>query len=192
MKPVHRSEVLDLGAYESVREHFRARVIEEKKHRRVSVGPNIIVLFENHDTVLLQIQEMLRTERITREGAVEHEIETYNDLLGGPNELGATIMIQIADPEERDAFLVRAAGLERYVVLLVDYTPISATFDAARSLEGQASAVTYVKFSLREPAALRVRSGEARLALLIDHPDVSARADLDADVRANLAEDLLP
>src|SRR5690349_291735 len=65
MKPVERTEILDLGSYERVREHFQRRVIAEKRARRVALGPNMTVLFENHDTVLLQIQEMLRTERIT-------------------------------------------------------------------------------------------------------------------------------
>ena len=36
MKPVERSEILGLGEYEKVREHFRTRVIQEKKTRRVS------------------------------------------------------------------------------------------------------------------------------------------------------------
>ncbi len=80
---VERSEVLPLGEYEAVREPFRARVIEEKKRRRVKLGDRVTVLFESHDTVLLQVQEMLRTERISRENAVAHEIETYNALLGG-------------------------------------------------------------------------------------------------------------
>ena len=60
MRKVSRSEILDLGAYEQVRERFRGRMIEEKRHRRVAVGPSMTFIFENHATVLLQIQEMLR------------------------------------------------------------------------------------------------------------------------------------
>ena len=82
MNRVDRSEILELGEYEKIRDHFRTRVILEKKARRIAVGPYLTVLFENHDTVLLQVQEMLRTERITRETAVLHEIDTYNELLG--------------------------------------------------------------------------------------------------------------
>ena len=69
MKPVQRSEVLALDEYERVRPHFRSRVIEEKKRRRAKLGPHMSVIFENRDTVLLQIQEMLRTERITKDHA---------------------------------------------------------------------------------------------------------------------------
>jgi len=50
----------------------------EKKGRRVALGPNATCVFENRDTALMQIQEMLRTERITRPAAIDHEIETYD------------------------------------------------------------------------------------------------------------------
>src|SRR5579872_7468158 len=87
MKRIDPGEILGLAPYEQVRDKFRARVIAEKKARRVQLGPVVSLLFENHDTVLLQIQEMLRTERITRPAAIQHEIDTYNELVPGPNEL---------------------------------------------------------------------------------------------------------
>ena len=83
MKLVDRGEILGLAEYETVRERFRARVIAEKKLRRVQLGPKATAVFENHDTVLMQVQEMLRTERITRPAAVQHEIDTYNELVPG-------------------------------------------------------------------------------------------------------------
>ena len=190
MKRVDRSEILDLGEYEKVREHFRRRVMEEKKHRRLALGPHIMVLFENHDTVLLQIQEMLRTERITREGAILHEIETYNELLGGPNELGATVMVEIADPSERDAFLLRAKGLERHFVFLASGHEVRGQWDEARVLDDQASAVLYLRFALDEPTLSLLRSGAAELALVLDHPEVKARVPLTKAVSASLAEDV--
>jgi hypothetical protein len=190
MKHVERSEILDLGEYEKVREHFRRRIIEEKKLRRIAVGPSVTVLFENHDTVLLQIQEMLRTERITREAAVVHEIDTYNGLLGGPAELGATVMIQVADPTERDAFLVRALGIERHLVLMVGDTAVRATWDPERVLSDMASAVMYVKFALPEPAVRALASGQGELAFVVDHPEVQLRAPIPRAVAASLAEDV--
>jgi hypothetical protein len=190
MKLVQRSEILELGEYETIRERFRARVIQEKKARRIMVGPNLTVLFENHDTVLLQIQEMLRTERITRVSAVQHEIDTYNALLGGAGELGATVMIEVADPTERSEFLVRAKGIERHLVLVVGDVAVRATWDAARALSDMASAVMYVKFLLPEPALATLRSGNALLAFVVDHPEVQLRAAIAPAVAASLAEDV--
>ncbi len=190
MNLVKRSEILDLGEYEKVREAFRGRVIREKKARRVAVGEHVTVVFENHDTVLLQIQEMLRTERITRESSIAHEIETYNALLGGETELAATVMIEIPDPATRDAFLVRARGIERHMVLVVNGVLVRAQWDESRVLPDQASAVMYVKFPLSAESARDVATGTARLAFVIDHPEASARADLGRDVARSLAEDI--
>ena len=112
MRPIQRNEILPIGDYEAIRPRFRARVIEEKKARRVQVGEHLTALFENRDTVLLQIQEMLRTERITAEPAIAHEIATYNDLIPGDGQLSLTVFVEIPDKATRDRMLVELAGLE--------------------------------------------------------------------------------
>ena len=190
MKLVTRSEILELGEYEKVRDHFRTRVIAEKKARRFAAGSHLSVLFENHDTVLLQIQEMLRTERITRESSVEHEITTYNELLGGPNELGATVMIEIVDAAERDAFLARARGIEQHFVLEVGSQSFRARWDESRALGDQASAVIYLKFPLTEAGARALAAKDAHVFFVVDHPDVALRTPLSAALVRSLAEDL--
>jgi hypothetical protein len=45
--------------------------------------------------VWYQIEEMLRTERITAEDAIRHEIDTYNELLPRPGELTATMLYRV-------------------------------------------------------------------------------------------------
>jgi hypothetical protein len=190
MKPVDRSEILGLPEYETIRGPFRLRVIEEKKRRRVAVGGRVSAVFENHDTVLLQIQEMLRTERITREAAVLHEIETYNQLIPGFGELSATMMVEIPEAADREAFLDAARGFERHVALVVDGQRFAATFDPTRVLPDRASAVLYVKFPLSAAAGEAIRVRRASVSLVIDHFAYEAKATLGADVLANLAEDL--
>jgi len=190
MKPVERNEVLGLAEYEGIRGPFRARVIEEKKRRRVSVGPKLTALFENHDTVLLQVQEMLRTERITREAAVQHEIDTYNQLVPSRRELSATFMIEIPDPAERERFLADAAGLERHVALSVDGRRVGATYEAERVLPDRASAVLYVKFPLGDEAWRAVSAGKAEVRVVVDHPAYEASTPLPPPLLASLAEDL--
>jgi hypothetical protein len=199
MKPIDRGEILGLADYEIVRERFRARVIAEKKLRRVAVGPNVTALFENRDTVLLQIQEMLRTERITRPQAVEHEIDTYNELLPGNDELSCTVMIEIADKSERDAFLRAAKGLSKHVWLVAGARRL-----LARSNElladgpdaDRTTAVHYLKFLLPKDVAdsLRARArGQpiaTHLSLEIDHPAYTVSAALPPETVVLLGEDL--
>jgi len=193
MKPVQRNEVMGIADYETIRDRFRSRVIEEKRVRRVIVGDRVSAVFENHDTVLLQIQEMLRTERISREAAIQHEIDTYNAHIPGDDELFATVMIEIGDKEAREAFLVNARGFERHVALVVNGERVAAKWEKTRELDDRASAVNYLRFSLSAKAAAHVRGAkkDARLEMVIDHPAYSASTPFPPATAASLADDLL-
>jgi len=191
MKPVHKSEILPLGDYEAVRPHFRARVVAEKKARRVEIGEHLSAVFENHDSVLLQIQEMLRTERITAEASVQHEIDTYNDLIPGPHQLSLTVFVEIPDKPTRDRMLVDLAGLEGSIGVEVD----GRVFPASGKLpdgfvEGRTTAVHYLKATLAPEAEASVASGKARVAVVIDHPVLKARGELGPRAVQSLAADL--
>jgi hypothetical protein len=190
MKPVELGEIVGLGEYEALRGRFRARVIEEKLRRRVTLGDRASCVFENHDTVLWQIQEMLRTERITKKSSVMHEIETYNELIPDTDDLSATLMIEIEDPAARDAFLGAARGMEAHVHLVVDGERVAATWDKSREHPDHLSAVMYLKFPLGPARAAKVRAKLAKLTLAVDHPAYTARAELPAALVASLAEDL--
>jgi hypothetical protein len=194
MRKVERNEILGLAEYETIRDRFRSRMIEEKRIRRIAVGDKATLVFENHDTVLLQIQEMLRTERITREAAIVHEIETYNNLVPGADELSATVMIEIIDTTVRDAFLVAARGFERHVALVVDGEKHPAVWEAARELDDRTSAVHYLRFPLgpKSAAYIRERAKDAKVEVVVDHPVYSVRAPLSPATLASVAEDLAP
>ena len=191
MKAVERSEVLELGEYEEVREHFRRRVIELKRLRRVPLGGNFTVLFENRDTVLYQIQEMIRTERITREDAILHEIETYNELLPGNDELSATIFIEFPERTERERMLVALAGIEDKFYLEVDGVRNAARNETRGVLPDRTTAVHYVKYPLTESAARALRSAKANVVLGVDHPAYRAESMLVRRTLEEIANDLL-
>lgn len=190
MRKVERSEVLDLGAYEGIRERFRQRIIEMKKNRRLSVGDHMTFIFENRDTVLFQIQEMLRAERITKEASIQHEIETYNDLVPDDGELSATLMIEYDDKPERDRMLDALGGLGRHVVLRLGDREVVAVF---RPLPGEEPdrlpAVNYVRFPVGEDGAALLRDGSREAVLEVRHPAYEARAPLPDAMRRELAAD---
>ncbi len=195
MKPIDRSEVLGLADYEALREPFRTRVIGEKKLRRVALGPKASALFENRDTVLLQIQEMLRTERITRPAAVQHEIDTYNENVPGDDELSCTVMIEIPDHDEREAFLHAAKGFEQHVWLVVDGQRVAAKGRDRGTDEDRTTAVHYLKFALPEGVAETLRaagSGKASpsVDLVVDHDAYGVKVTLPAITVRMLGEDL--
>ncbi len=193
MRPIQRNEILGLGEYEAIRPQFRARVIAEKKLRRTALGDRASALFENRDTVLMQIQEMLRTERITGEAAIAHEIETYNELMPGDAELSCTVMLEIDDKPERDTFLVAARGIEDRFTVVVDGERFAGKTTPERVLPDQASAILYLKFPLSEAAVRAIqdaaKGGEHAVELRVDHPVYSASVALPPPLLASVARD---
>lgn len=190
MKPVQRDEVLSLGAYEEIRDRFRARMTQEKKRRRVAVGKNLTALFENHDTALLQIQEMLRTERISAEAAVQHEIDTYNTLVPGDHELSATFFVEYPDAAERDRMLVQLAGIEDRFYVKVGEERVFGKCEMRGDRTDRTTAVHYVKFTLGQALADQVRRGSP-LAVGVDHAKYSAEATLAGETLESVRGDLI-
>lgn len=189
MKPVDRSELLDLGAYEGIRERFRARVIAGKRVRYVPLGDHMTVLFENHDSVLFQIQEMLRTERITQEKAIAHELETYNELVPGEGELSATVFIEYPDREERERMLTRLAGLEDKFYLVVGGERAELVPDHRGTDPSLTMAVHYIKFRLTPTGERVLRSGEGPVLLGVEHPEYRAETPLGPETLRSLRDD---
>ncbi len=182
MRPVRREELLDLAAYERSRAEIRAAMIEAKRRRRVHVAGVLTFLFENTATMRYQVQEMIRAERITSAPEILHELETYNELLGGKGELGCSLLIEIPDPAERDRRLREWLDLPAHLYLaLEDGTRAWARFDPRQVGTDRLSSVQYLKFDVggRVPVAV----GSALPALV-------AETALDAEQRAALAEDL--
>lgn len=189
MKKVERAELLGLGEYEGIRAHFRGRMIETKKRRRVGVGPHMTLVFENHDTVLLQIQEMLRTERITAEKAIAHEVQTYNELVPEEGELSATLMIEYDDPAERTAALDALADVGDHMAIAIGDERYPARFrPLPGEEEGRLPAVNYLSFKPGRAAAQGLREGSARL--VVTHPAYRHEAELSGAMRTELADDL--
>ncbi|HEY6101254.1 MAG TPA: DUF3501 family protein [Anaeromyxobacter sp.] len=182
MRAVRRDEIMDLAAYEGSRAEIRAAVLEAKRRRRVHVAGVLTFLFENTATVRYQIQEMVRAERITRERDVQHEIETYNELLGGRGELGCSLLIEIPDPAERDRKLRAWLDLPRHLyVKLEDGSKVRPSFDARQVGDDRLSSVQYLKFDVH---------GQAPVAVGSDLPQLVGETALDAQQRAALVADL--
>ncbi len=182
MKPVLREELLDWQTWSDRRAERLSGFIDEKEARRVHLGDSITFLFENHGTVLFQVQEMMRVERIVREAEIQHELDTYNELLGGPGELGATMLIEIDDPVRRAEVLPRWHGLPEHIyAVLPDGRRVAARFDERQRDERRISTVQFVKFPV---------GGVVPVALGVDHAELSVETRLTKVQRAALAADL--
>lgn len=183
MKRVERSELKDFETYREGREAFRAHVLAQKEPRRIHVGSCLTFLFENPLTVRYQVQEMMLTERIVKEADILHELATYNELLPAQSgALGATLLIEIESPQERDEKLSRWQQLPKTLYArLADGTKVRPAFDERQISERRLSSVHYLSFDLR---------GQVPVALGCELPDIAAETTLSEAQRAALAADL--
>ena len=195
---IELTDVLNFFEYEKVRAEMRGRVIDLKRVRRVPVGEHLSFVFENRDTVLFQIQEMCRVERITDDARIQDEIDVYNALLPGPGELSATLFIEITDKAQIQPVLDRFIGIDAggidvgatvWIQVGKDFA-VPGTFEAGHSDEekGKLSAVHFVRFAF-PPEAVRAFA-DSPVHLVVDHAAVRARAELPAETKAQLLQDL--
>lgn len=189
MKPIERAEILPIGEYEAIRGPFRTRVLAAKQPRYLALGANMTVLFENRDSALLQIQEMLRTERITAEAAIRHEIETYNELVPGDHELSVTIFIEYPEKDERDRMLVALAGVEGRFYVSVDGERQPGKPDPRGTDPTRTMAVQYVKLPLSPKAETALRAGSGKVSFGVDHDAYRAEVALSPALVASLKSD---
>jgi hypothetical protein len=183
-RAVTRDEILDFVTYEERREAIREAVMRTKAERRVHVGPHLTFLFENHDTMRYQVLEMVRSERMVKDADIRHEIETYNELLGGRGELGATLLVELEDPALRAEKLAQWLALPRHLYAKrADGTKAYARFDERQVGDTRVSSVQYLKFEV---------GSAAPLAIGCDHPDPELRHEtaLTPDERRALQRDL--
>lgn len=187
---ISRDTILDLGDYERRRDEIRRSAIAARGARRIPLGPSATVSFENRETVAYQIQEMLRAERIAKDADVEHEIETYSDLLPTRNELSATLMFEFPEEAGRALHLHELVGFEDHLALEFDDAGRAAAFFDRRQIDAdRISAVQFIRFPLDDAQSAALKRGE-RVRLVADHARYSHHCDLPPHTVRALAEDL--
>jgi hypothetical protein len=181
MRKVTRSDVLDYKTYNDRREAFRARILEEKAKRRIHLGEHLTFLFESTDTILYQVQEMMRLEQTVRESEILHELDTYNQLLGGDGELGCTLLIEIDDAADRTRKLAAWLTLPEHLYLELDDGSLArAVWDQRQVGDGRLSSVQYLRFPVGTSVPVAIGS---------DHPELRVRVALTDAQRETLRRD---
>ncbi|MEX2224307.1 MAG: DUF3501 family protein [Candidatus Rokuibacteriota bacterium] len=194
-RAIRLGDVVNFFEYEKVREERRRRVIELKRKRRVEVGPYLSFVFENRETLLFQIQEMCRAERIIDDARVQEEIDVYGALLPRAGELSATLFIEIADKDQIKPVLDRFMGIDTGQHVWLETAGglrVPGDFEAGHSDEekGKLAAVHFVRFAFGPEAMDAFRT--SAVELVADHPAARARARLSDETKTELLTDLGP
>ena len=166
-----RDDLFSLEKYADIRDEFRGRVLAHKKDRRVDLGTNAALYFEDRLTMQYQVQEMLRIERIFEAAGIEEELDAYNPLIPDGSNWKATFMVEFPDVEERRKMLALLRGVEdRVYIQVADFDRVFAIADEdlERSDGEKTSAVHFLRFEF-PPEQVKALKDGATFAAGIDH-----------------------
>lgn len=193
MQKLTRKDLFSLEQYAEERAAFRTSVLEHKRDRRLNLGTNAALYFEDRLTMQYQVQEMLRIEKIFEAAGINEELETYNALIPDGSNWKATFMIEFPEEEQRREMLTQLVGIEnRVYVQVVDFDRVYAIADEdlERSDQHKTSAVHFLRFELPAEQITALKSG-ATFVAGIDHDNYQVEVSPVADnVRESLLADL--
>lgn len=189
VRPITRLDIKGPAMYAHIRDDYRNRVIAMKKVRRVLVGDNVEIVFDNRLTLTLQIEETCRLENLTRDDQIAPEIAQANELMPTDDSLAATLFIPLPQDEHIQARLKELVGIDEHVVLHIGSHAIRAAFEPGRSTTDRISAVQYMRFPLAPDVRAALSTPGTPLAIEIDHPNYRHRVACTEELRASLAQD---
>ncbi|MCH8023658.1 MAG: DUF3501 family protein [Candidatus Marinimicrobia bacterium] len=192
MEKIKLADLLDITEYEKIRPESRQEVMDHKKVRRIQLGSEISLTFEDRTTIIFQIQEMMRAERLVHDSHIQAEIDVYNDLIPDQGELSATLFIEITQSDQIKDRLSRFLGLtdRQCLWLQVGQDKVFASFEAGRAEEDKISSVHYLRFPLSPQQCASFKDQNTPLAAVISLGDYEYSTTLAPATRASLSDDL--
>ncbi len=193
MQKLSRGDLMSLEQYAEQRTAFRQKVLDHKKNRRLDLGTNAALYFEDRLTMQYQVQEMLRIEKIFEADGINEELEAYNPLIPDGSNWKATFMIEFPEVEIRQQMLTQLVGIEdRVYVQVADFDRVYAIADEDldRADETKTSAVHFLRFELSDEMVSSLKGGASLLAG-IDHENYQVEVGpVDENIRDSLTADL--
>ena len=190
---IEKSDILSRDEYKIKRKTLREKMVLRKKFRRVDVGPYVTMYFENKDTIIHQINEMVYIEDGGEE-QINDEILAYKSLVPDGSELVATVMVEIDSPVKRADFLSKMGGFEEQIIIKVHDTVIKgkAELDGDRTTaDGKASSVQFVHFQFDEKDIEHIKNNIDNVSISINHDNYKHAAMLSTDTVEELIKDFI-
>lgn len=190
-KMIEKSDILSRDEYKVKRKSLREKMVSRKKHRRVDIGPYVTIYFENKDTIIHQINEMVYIEDGGEE-QINDEILAYKSLVPNGQELVATVMIEIDNSLKRAEFLANMGGFEEQIFIKISDTIIKgkAELDGDRTTaDGKASSVQFVHFEFNDKEIEFLKNNIEKVSITIDHENYRHSAMLNNDTIKELIKD---
>jgi len=187
------TDILDLRAYERIRDERREEIIELKRRRRVQLGTVVTLMFENRATMQSQIHEMMRAEKVVRDEQILEELHAYNPLIPEAGQLSATLFIELTTPEQMLEWLPKLVNIESSIVFkLSDGSTVTAITEEGHAetltRDNVTAAVHYIRFEFTPQQVEAFSTGDVEI--LCVHPAYIEVANLPQFVIDELLTDL--
>ena len=187
------TDILDLRAYERIRDERREEIIEIKRRRRVQLGTVVTLMFENRATMQSQIHEMMRAEKVVRDEQILEELHAYNPLIPEAGQLSATLFIELTTPEQMLEWLPKLVNIESSIgIRLSDGSTVMSITEEGHAetltRDNVTAAVHYIRFEFTPQQVEAFASGEVEILCL--HPAYVEVAILPTFVSDELLTDI--
>tara|TARA_B100001063_G_C16540398_1_gene440968 strand:- start:58 stop:648 length:591 start_codon:yes stop_codon:yes gene_type:complete len=189
-REIQKEDIMPLDVYIKTRKELRKNLVEFKKLRRIALGPYATFYFENYETMLGQVQEMLYIEKGGDE-QLQDELKAYNPLIPNGKELTATLMFEIDNPISRAAFLGKVGGIEDKVFMKIDGEQVKAVpeDDVDRtSANGKASSVQFIHFKFTDNQIFKFKNS-LEIEIGIEHKEYMHTTKLTENTIKSLLAD---
>ena len=184
-------ELLDIIEYEKIRNMYRKDIIKNKKNRRISLGPNITIVFENKKTLMFQIQEIMRAERLVHDKQIQSEIDVYTSIMPPKRGLSATLFLEVTEESKIKSVLNSFIGLSlgNFIFFQVGDKKVNAVFETGREKEDNISSVHYIKFKFDKDILADFKNKDIKVGLVINFKDYNYSFDIVNEFRNSLIKD---
>jgi hypothetical protein len=187
MRPLTLDDLIPLEEYASQRrEYFETLERYLDRYRRVRIGPQVTLLFENRQTLWFRVQEVLRIARLAEPARVQQELDVYNRLLPTRGHLQAVLLTEACN-DEAGRQPLRGGAVQ---MLLGDRT-IAAEIVTNRPEDISVGAAQWVRFAVDAPARERLSNSRYPALIAVQSKTYHHRsAPLSSEIRESLLEDL--
>jgi hypothetical protein len=194
MQPLEPDDLLPLEEFAARRRelfHTHARYVD--RYRRVRIGPSVTLIFENRQTLLYRLQDMLRVARLSEPQQIRHELTRANMLLPRAGMLQAALILCI-DERNWEAEMRRWSTLRgEHLTLILGNKARAADLLTARPEDRAIGTAHWVQFHVQKEELPFLSDPRFPAGIRIHMPGYEFDSGpLSEEVRQSLCGDLAP
>jgi hypothetical protein len=194
MQPLEQDDLLSPEEFAARRRELfltHARYVD--RYRRVRIGPAVTLVFENRQTLLYRLHEMLRVARLRDPHQIRLELTRVNALLPRAGTLQAALLLQVEERHWEREMAVWSQLHGEHLTFILGPRQRPADLLTARPEDRALGTAHWVQFalSLEERTMLADLRFPAGIRLCLPGYDFDS-GPLSEEVRLSLASDTAP